>query len=582
MKYALTVTGGLAAIALAAPGIVVLGYVALIVPGLILTAAPTAFVYLAGAAVIRRLSPTKSPTAFLPAALCVALVLGWAAMQPGRLRAITAYESQLLPDVQAGAPLEIDGHVRIEMPHRRGEPECDYLCLALLDCPGVRSTTLVSSNRDNRFEEPCVAGYALEPAEADREPGLFPTGPGRLVREHPTLVRKHAGRNFFTAMKAVEADWAVRLSDTERLRTAEPVSAEAADWVIRFEDRSNDPTARVRRVTISDATGAIRFRRSYVETAAPARVFYLGFDVQWGAGMISNASFRVGRERLSLGDRSLRLEPALLAALRLPMPRQDAGAIDLLRQQVQQAMDDPDATPVRIDMARRYLGLFLFDANERDHLLIAQIVSDHRVRDLEEQLTNVYSERHTPVTMRDAFAKRIVMDHSSPSLRRWLAERLASLPVGAFAEPTATHLAIWETPAIYTEAAPFIARVADLGPARAVPVLEAALETALRVPSWSGRRRLVEGVRSGFARLGPGGAPAAAWIQELFLRRPSPILNNAGDADDWRFALARMGVAIDDLPFFPNQSEHDADQIRRRIADRLRRHEQFDPEEGDR
>jgi hypothetical protein len=580
MKYALVITGVLAVLALAAPGIVVLGYLALIVPGLVLTAAPTVFVYLAGATVIRRLSPAKSPTASLPAALCVALFLGWAVMQPSRLRAIAAYESQLLPDVQAGVPLEIDGHVRIEMPHRRGEQECDYLCLALLDCPGVRSTTASTSASDNQLDEPRLAAYALEPAEVNREPGLFPTDPGQLVREHPTLARTHAGRDFFAAMKAVEADWAVRLSDKERLRAAEPVPADAADWVIRFEDRSNDGAVEVRRVTVSDSTGAIRFRKSYVETAAPARVFYLGFDVSWGAGTISNASFRVGQERLSSGDRSLRLEPALLGALELPMPRQDAAAIDLLREHAEQAISDPTATPVRLELPRRYLGLFFFDANEKDHPLIARIVSDDRVRDLEGQLTNVYSKRDTPLAMRDAFAKRIVMEHSSPSLRRWLAERLASLPVGAFAEPTAAHLAIWDTPAIYTEAAPFVARVADLGPARAVPALEAALETGLRIPSWSERRLLVEGVRSGFVRLGPGGAPAAAWIQELFLRRPSPILNNAGAADDWRFALARMGVAIDDLPFFPNQSERDAERIRRRIAERLRRYEQNPPAEG--
>jgi hypothetical protein len=46
MKYALVITGLLAGIAIAAPDLVLLGYVLLIVPGIILTIAPTVFVYL--------------------------------------------------------------------------------------------------------------------------------------------------------------------------------------------------------------------------------------------------------------------------------------------------------------------------------------------------------------------------------------------------------------------------------------------------------------------------------------------------------------------------------------------------------
>jgi hypothetical protein len=50
-------------------------------------------------------------------------------------------------------------------------------------------------------------------------------------------------------------------------------------------------------------------------------------------------------------------------------------------------------------------------------------------------------------------------------------------------------------------------------------------------------------------------------------------MNTAGDADAWRFVLGRMGVAIEDLPFFPNQSVTDVEQIRRRVADKLRRYD---------
>lgn len=57
----------------------------------------------------------------------------------------------------------------------------------------------------------------------------------------------------------------------------------------------------------------------------------------------------------------------------------------------------------------------------------------------------------------------------------------------------------------------------------------------------------------------------------LFLQRPSPIMNNVGDASDWRFSLARMGVAIDDLPFFPNQSVSSVASGKNSIRQRMQR-----------
>ncbi|WP_145078280.1 hypothetical protein [Aureliella helgolandensis] len=55
MKYALIITGVLAGLAITAPQLVVLEYFLLIVPGLVLTVAPTMFAYLILTAVVRRL-----------------------------------------------------------------------------------------------------------------------------------------------------------------------------------------------------------------------------------------------------------------------------------------------------------------------------------------------------------------------------------------------------------------------------------------------------------------------------------------------------------------------------------------------
>jgi hypothetical protein len=209
----------------------------------------------------------------------------------------------------------------------------------------------------------------------------------------------------------------------------------------------------------------------------------------------------------------------------------------------------------------------------QDHPLIARIVADGRVRNIDEHLQNVFSKDRTPVAIRDAFAQRIVMEHSSASLRHWLAERLANLPAGTFSEPDESHLKIWETPEIYREAAPFIQSVADLDPDRAIPMLEAALTTALEIPTWQARRSLIEAIRSALIRLGPHASTAAPQIRELFLSRPSRILHNWNDANQWRFALARMGLEIEELPMFPNQSPDMVDRIRRQVAEMLQRYE---------
>ncbi|NND97613.1 MAG: hypothetical protein HKN47_09830 [Pirellulaceae bacterium] len=574
MKYALIIVGILAAVALTAPTLVVAGYFLLIVPGLVLTVAPTVFVYLAATAVIRRLLPIATSIAGTVVAFGVAILLGWAVMQPFRAAAFTAYNADSLPDVIDEHAIELDGHVRLEMPNRRGAPECDYLCLAVLDSDHVQSVTSVTAGRTKQDDGGQTAAYALVSAKANAPTGLFPNEPGRIVRAYPPLLQSHRGRGLIEAAKAVEANWAMRLAGRERLIKVAPVGSDAADWVLRIESQSNHQTSTLRRITIRDRSGTVRFRKSYRKQAVPAHLFYFGFRTHCGGGTISGASFHVGRQLLESGQRSLKPERTLLTAIDLEAPGCDAETLALLRDQAIQALDDPAATAARLDLARRFLGLFFFDATESDHALIVRIVADDRVKEIDDQIKNVFSKHKTPQAMQEAYAKRIVMDHTSASLRHWLAERLSNLPPGTFAEPTAEHIRIWNTPEIYRQAAPFIATLADLGPERAIPALEAALDSALELPNWRERRPLVDSICEALIRLGPRASSVVPRIRELFLRRPSPILANSKDADQWRFTLARMGVPVEQLPVFPSQSTHSIERISRRISDKLQRYEE--------
>jgi hypothetical protein len=576
MKYALVVTGVLAGLAMGAPQLVVLGYFLLIIPGLILTVAPTVFFYLAGTAVIRKLLPFSSVSAATPVAFCVTLLLGWLVMQPFQYSAGKTYRASLQPDVIPNKPIELNGHVRIERPENRNAADCDYLCLAVLDSPSVESVTNVTAGKNPKPPAIKLAAYELVPANNNPAAGIFPHEPGQIVREYPPLVQLRRGSKFMTAAKAVEADWAIRLSGQERLRQTAPVEAMTADWIIRIESQTNRQNGKLRRVTVLHADGTVRFRRSYRKQAIPAGMFYFGFHT---AGMTSPGWFDIGQTILENGEQSLQPESALLEAIKFSVPACDANALLVLRKKVYETLDNPAATPAQLDMLRNYLGLFFFDATPRDHQLIAQIVADDRVKDIDQQIKNVISKKKTPAAMRVAYAKRILMDHTSADLRHWLAEGLACLPPGTYATPSAEHLAIWDMPEIYQDAAPFVARVADLGAERAMPRLNAMLATAIGLSEWRARRPLVDGVRAAMIRLGPQASAAAPQIRELFLRRPSPIMNNAGDADDWRFALVRMGVEIEELPVFPHQSPKTAERISRRLAEKVRRYNQENAQE---
>ena len=572
MKFALIITGILAAVAIAAPKLVVLGYL-LIVPGLILTAAPTVFVYLAATAVIRKLLPISSAAMSTLAAFGIALLIGWAVMQPFRLNAIAAYHENELPDVVSNHAIELAGDVRIERPDHRRDPECDYLTLAVLDSPLVKSVTTVTAGRDKSSDNLLSAAYSLDSAQQNPAVSISPHEPGQIIRNYPPLCRANVGHQFISAIKAVDANWAIRLAGDERLREAEPIKAELADWVIRLEQDVHQ-TSVLKRITIVDSHGTVRFRKSYRKQTIPARMFYIGFNVSMGSGTVSGASFNLGRQTLKSGEQSLKLESSLLQAIKFPVPPCDADILEELREQVKQALDDPAATTARLDLARRYLDLFHFNTEASEHSLIARIVADERVKDIDLQIENVFSKRKTPIAVKDAFVDRIVMPHSSANLRHWLAERLASLPPGTFANPSSTYLAIWKSPEIYEEAAPMIATLADLSPEQAMPLLNKILDNAVELPHWNQRRTMINGVQAALIRLGPQASAAAPRMRELFLRRPSPIMSNAGDAGQWRFALARIGIAIEDLPVLPNQSPESVERNLRRVAKKLKQYEQ--------
>lgn len=77
-------------------------------------------------------------------------------------------------------------------------------------------------------------------------------------------------------------------------------------------------------------------------------------------------------------------------------------------EQTLQALDDPMATTVRLDLARRHLGLFFYDTNAHDYALIARIVADDRVRDIDTPIRNAFSKDKTPAAIVNAWYRNII------------------------------------------------------------------------------------------------------------------------------------------------------------------------------
>ncbi len=175
MRLAVIITGVLAAIATMFPGLVIVGYFLLVVPGVVLSLAPTVFPYLLATWLVGAMLPVRQVWLARGAALVLVVALASVAVLPWRLSALAEFDQAQVPDVAAEAPIALAGDVRIE---RRGlglawdePPPCDALCKTIL---GLAEVTSVTVQRDDM-----AATYRLgmpeDGGEDGGEPGPVPT-----------------------------------------------------------------------------------------------------------------------------------------------------------------------------------------------------------------------------------------------------------------------------------------------------------------------------------------------------------------------------------------------------------------------
>ncbi len=204
MKWAVIITGALAVLALVFADVI--GFFAFLPLVGLLLLAPSLFLYLLAIWGVSALLPIRRLWLARAAALVIVVGLASFAVLPPRLAAIAEYDRRAaLRDIAPPARIALAGDVRIEGSAIAEYWQCDALCLAVLDMPGVRSVTI--SSQEGAWTFQLVPRAAADPVAvvSSHYPGWFVlwggvggdsealaawwrarlAGPDRLVRSAP-------------------------------------------------------------------------------------------------------------------------------------------------------------------------------------------------------------------------------------------------------------------------------------------------------------------------------------------------------------------------------------------------------------
>ncbi len=561
LKAATIASGILAGVVWLIPDLVIVGFMALLLPGLILPLMPTVFVYCLATLVIRYFLPIHNDTLATITAFAIALAPGWLVDLPERLAATARFDAATAPDVIPQVPVPLVGDVLwVEsggMP--RDEVACDSYCLALLDLPGVESLTYRSAGGE--------ATYRLIAASPDDPPGLSPKNPGQIARDFPYYGSGRPTRDLEDRLameREMAAYSAMRLAREERLvKGSAPASF---DWTIEngISRSAEGNGAKVDGLVVTGPDDGVQYRKLLVEAWRPARIFWLEFVSGSAGSGFAGRGFRPVRETLRFGElavarrsRQLLIDAFGLAESRTSddTPGDDAPLVSDLRSAVVAMLDDPDANAAQVALAHEWIDTQNDTMSDKDAAVLARIVADPRVQDLPNTIVSLFGFRQPmPRVMTVPVAKRIAMPQTDPKYRLHLLRTLAAMPAGTFADADPAFRAIWNDKQLREDAGLFVERMADVGGERALKGLIGALDVAVQDSKEPKQKYVVEGIRKGLIRLGPVANSAAPKIIRLLMQPRSPIAWNSKDSDQWRFALARMGVPLDDLPFFEAES----------------------------
>jgi hypothetical protein len=569
VKWIFLVCLGMAAgLVLALPPLVVGGLICLIIPGLILFAIPTVFVYLLPTFLIRAVLPLRSEVLAHFVAFSLTLGLSAAIMHGYRVAELRRYEQALLPDIEPPQKLTLAGDIFLDWPDEnyrpKGQVDCDFLCTALLDIPGVTSVTRTCQAGSATFRlGPGNPGTPVMPVEPEK------------IWELQALERMQGigpNRNDFDD-RSLRAAWGLRFASGEELRRDQPLKAEDGEWTIDFVKQRKEGLPTIERMEIRDKIGTVLVRKSLVQHDVPAPLFYFGFDLGSSSDGFAGARFMLGSFRFSNKARiySLEKEVELFRLTNITRPAVPKDVMARIEKMVSVVLDNPNATESQLLVVPKWISSLPRNAKGDRNDLFARILLDERIADPGELLCRVIPDDSDLTPLRAGLAKRY-LNAAKTGSKHWYIEKLVSLADGTFEWPSDDERAILnEAVMLHGTASPFVERMADQGP-QVIPELLSLME-ATRNEASGGRRNLWAGIRNAFNRLGPDAAPAAPRILSMIHRRSEDFFNEHDDRIGWLVTLRLMGVEETELQrILIRESIKDIDRILEIVNENVQEH----------
>jgi len=492
LKTYLIVTGALSFVALAFPALVVIGMF-LIIPGLILGLAPTAFLWGCIYAVAYWIARSLlRPALAVPVALLLGALALWLIPQPSVLLAKAMLARYELANVRPGAPIRPQGDIRIDTQFAHVDNaswdklgfwsySCDNRCLALLFEPGVRSVTMTSTvtptfedirDGDNRLGDKART-YRLLPKTQCGDHALEPDIAGLIGQFGRSLDDN----------RAIAAEWGLKLTTDVCLVGEAPIGH--YDMLIRTgawrSDKQDAPARSSWGWPTGDASanfGEIRGNRGKVlfrrfNLAVRALSVPLFIDAQGG---IENFRFGWGTRNLPPRISTNWEDPIkdVDAALSVQRTLDPATGLISARKAVRAALDAPSGTDAVISpFVGNYMDLLAkADPTPEDMALIVDLLQDTRLTDfrgvwvLPKKLTDTQLKGLLPLIIHklSILPDTVRFDSSA------LGSALEKWPQGSFSDPDHDTLGLLADPMRRRRATGLIARLSDMG-ARGAPMI---------------------------------------------------------------------------------------------------------------
>lgn len=555
------------------PWIIALGYLLLIIPGLILSLLPTAFLY--GVAFSIVWWPLRSLVGDWPAAaLAVVGAAGilWAIPTGVNMIIDARIAADRSGDKEVASPIAIKGIVRVERTNwnyesyesragkawitraqqnnlaGRGETDwttrplaCDAVCAAVLFTPGVEAVIVAPISQDAKL--------------ADHEPPARPAQ-FRIVRS-PGCVSdveigapQNSGLGSWNGGDALLAEWQASGACITREAPGQPdftiratehfhSSKNGSDWTLL------DHYRRVTRVAISDRSGVV-MQRTMVETVRLDVPLSVG-----GTGGIDNFRLHWSRQTLADGRQSGFFKPFewLEKFTNLRLKGDPAVAASAARRQLSVVLADP--TRPASDPAFSLPGAVFADIAKNgmqagDQQLVARIAADWRTRELLGLAGLIQSLGADAIWLRRPIVERLLHGATSKNEGgRNAGSALFSMPPHTFADVTDDELTLLKDSDRRNDATGLIKRQADRG-AKAVPLLLAMLEDIIVRRAEAGKRSgpqrdddAYEAIQYTLAVVGPDAAFGRLRLEALLNSQLG--LKERTKTARWEVALVRMG-----------------------------------------